>query len=511
MRDVCKDFNFFQSQWAGDKIAIKDYSYNKSYTYKELYERAEKLAGFLVYDMGLKKGDCIAFCSRNSIAYFDAFFACTLTGIILTTYNHMYKSSEMLELMHNENPKVLFLDSDLADRIDFYQRNTHIKQVVILHDKIEDELHYSSIMSKKNKKLLKHTPVQYEDILMYIHTGGTTGIPKAAMLSYRSIIANAVSESVSFGLNHDDIAYLFLPLFHTGGWNVFGIPTLLLGGRLIISKTFSPQLALQVIEEEKVTVGVAVPTVFRLLTEHEKFEETDFSSVRWLIVGAAPPDYEVSKKFSKRGIVITNAYGMTEVGPNNIAPPVHVMSHEEIFKRWDSVGKPMCLNDVKIIREDGSRVEADEIGELCFRGPQLFSGYLNRPSETKDVLIDGWVHTGDIARQDAEGFIYVEGRIKNMMIVGGENVFPLEIENFILRFPGVKDICVFGTKNRKWGEVPKAIITVNEENFNMEQLKKYINDNLAGVKRPKTIQVVHKIPKNSLGKVDYRTVHEMYD
>lgn len=513
MTESFLDFHSFQKNWNSNQTAIYDYDSQTSYSYQEMDRRSDRLADWLVHDMGLKKGDCIGFCARNCISYFDAFFATYKTGIIITTYNHMYKANELIDLIQNENPKILFLDVHLQDRIKSWSRNTKIQKFVIVNGKatVEGALNYDEILEGSQRNLLRNPDIQLEDIQMYIHTGGTTGMPKAAMLSYRAILANVMSEGFSFGLNNQDISYLFLPLFHTGGWNVIGIPILFYGGKLIIKRDLEPEKILEIIEKERVTIGVAVPTVYRMLADHPSFQKTDFSSVRWFLVGAAPAEESVMKEYHDRNICLTNAYGMTEVGPNNIAPPVQRMTMDQIREKWNSVGIPMCFNDVKIVDENDAEVAADEYGELCFKGAMQFSGYLNHQEETRQVLKDGWIYTGDIAKKDKDGFIYIIGRRKNMVIVGGENVYPIEIEECIARFPGVKEVCVFGVPNYKWGERLKAIISLEYEMIDLEMLQEYIKKNLSGVKRPDKIVVVDQIPKNSVGKIDYRIVHEQYD
>lgn len=507
------DFSNFQRNWSSERTAIYDYDKKYEYTYTELDQRAENLANWLVNVQGLKKGDCIGFCARNCIAYFDAFFAAFKTGVILTTYNYMYRPNELTSLIQNEHPKIIFLDKNQEDRVKGFQDMDFIQTVVMLNGETScaGVLNYDDVMHHTYAPITEAITLDMEDILMYIHTGGTTGMPKAAMLSYRCIFANIVSEGISFGLNYQDTTYLFLPLFHTGGWNVIGMPILFYGGKLIIKRDLEPQKILQIIEEEKVTIGVAVPTVYRMIADDPRFDSTDFSHVRWLLVGAAPVEENVVKRYAQRNIVLTNAFGMTEVGPNNIAPPVPNMTMEKIREKWNSVGLPMCFNTVKIVDDNDQIVEQGQVGELCFKGPMLFSGYLNNQEETDKTLRNGWVYTGDLAKQDEEGYIYIVGRKKNMIIVGGENVFPVEVEQYLARFPGVKEACVFGVPDYKWGESIKAIITLDSDTIDLDLLHEYIWKNLSGVKRPKKIIVVDQIPKSSVGKVDYRTVHALYD
>ena len=418
----------FQAKWNGKKEAIYDSDADIRYTYRDLDERADQLARFLVGQLGLKKGDCVAFCARNSMAHFDMFYATWKTGIIITTYNHMLKPAEMAALMEHEKPKVLFYDAMLEDRVDEWCKLPYLKALVVLHGKATRPgvLEYASLPEERMPlPLVELAP---EDTLMYIHTGGSTGLPKASKMSYRAVISNCISEVISFGLSYRDVGYQFLPLFHTGGWNVINLPLLFCGGKMVLKRDLIPGEILRLIGQERVTVGVSVPIIYTALTEHPDFLTADFSSVRWLIVGAAPVRQKTLGQYLDRGIKMCNSYGMTEVGPNNLSLPVDLISTEELKKHWNSVGKPMCLNEVRIVDENDKPVSPGENGELCFRGPLLFSGYLDHEGETRNAWYDGWMHTGDIAREAEDGYLYVVGRKKNMIIVGGENIFPVELE-----------------------------------------------------------------------------------
>ena len=348
-----------------------------------------------------------------------------------------------------------------------------------------------------------------EDTLMYIHTGGSTGLPKASKMSYRAVISNCISEVISFGLSYRDVGYQFLPLFHTGGWNVINLPLLFCGGKMVLKRDLIPGEILRLIGQERVTVGVSVPIIYTALTEHPDFLTADFSSVRWLIVGAAPVRQKTLGQYLDRGIKMCNSYGMTEVGPNNLSLPVDLISTEELKKHWNSVGKPMCLNEVRIVDENDKPVSPGENGELCFRGPLLFSGYLDHEGETRNAWYEGWMHTGDIAREAEDGYLYVVGRKKNMIIVGGENIFPVEIEECISKLEGVREVCVYGVPDDRWGEVPHALIVPQNGPISHEALDRYLKENLNGAKRPRVIHFVESIPRGSVGKVDYKKIHEL--
>lgn len=508
-----KAFRFFDFQfvWNADREAVYDSDADARYTYRDLEQRAERAARFLTEDLGLKKGDCVALCARNAMAHYDLFFAAWMTGVIITTYNHKFKPAEFSVLMNHEKPEAIFYDSMLEDLVDKWSQAPYVRALIVLHgiSSHPGVLPYTALM-EKSAGPLPPAEIDPEDTLMYIHTGGSTGTPKASKMSYRAVICNCIGEILSFGLSYRDVGYQFLPLFHTGGWNVINLPLLFCGGKMVLRRDLEPGAVLRLIAQEKVTVGVSVPTIYAGLAEHPDFPTADFSSVRWLLVGAAPIRQKTLEQYLARGVKLCNSYGMTEVGPNNLSLPVDFCSVDELRTHWNSVGKPMLFNEVKIVNDAGEPVPPGEPGELCFRGPLLFSGYFDQEEETKQVLRDGWLYTGDVARQDEEGYLYVVGRKKNVIIFGGENIFPVEIEECISKFVGVREVCVYGVPDEKWGEVPHALIVPQDGPISQEALEQYLKRNLSGAKRPRVIHFVDSIPRGSVGKVDYRKIRELY-
>jgi len=495
------------------KEAIYDYDNDKRYSYQELGVRSDKLAYFLNEILDLKKGDRIAFCAQNTLEFIDGFYASCKTGIIVTTYNCLLNNDELGELIDNESPKVIFYDYKYKKTID-YLKNIYTNIIFVrLGEKKEknDDYCYEDIMDIHLKEKVEYVDLSMEDIQMLIHTGGTTGLPKAAKMSYRSIYYNSLSEVLTLGLSSSDSVYVFLPFFHTAAWNVLTLPLLLSGGRIILTKQFDPRIALKIIEEEKPTVAIGVETIYRLMAEQKEFNETDFSSYRWMLSGAAPISRETMEIYWDKGVKIVNAYGMTEIGPNNLAPPVNEMTIDDIKEKWNSAGKPMFFNNVRIVDEKGKDVGDGEYGELIWKSNLIFSGYFNNEVGTKQVLKDGWIYTGDIGKRDEDGFYYINGRRKNMYITGGENIFPIEIEMLLNSNPNIKESCVIGVKDKKWGEVGKALIVLEKDKIESEEkIRDFIKENISSIKRPKYIKFIEKIPKNQVGKLDMKEIKKIY-
>lgn len=492
--------------------AIYDYFRNERYTYKDLDTRSDKLAWFLTNKLGLAKGDRIGFCASNSVAFFDAYFSTYKTGIIITTYNCCLRAKELMVMIENESPKVIFYTSEFDEKIKALRENGFPQEFICIDKAGEaDRYSYHQIMESIDFESPAMPGLDFEDIQMLIHTGGTTGQPKAAMLSFRSLFFNAISGITLFQLSESDCAILTLPLFHTAGWNVFTLPLLMIGGRIIIMSRFDSKSALKIIREEKPTVGIAVETIYKAMSLHSDFAGTNFDCCRYLITGAAPTGKALLETYWAKGVKILNAYGMTEIGPHNCCPPISSMSIEDVRKKWNSCGIPCPFNEMRIVNSDGNDVPPGEKGELIFRGKLLFSGYWNNPEASKAILEDGWVHTGDIGYLDKDGFCYISGRMKNMYISGGENIFPQEVEDVIMTLPGVIEVCVLGVPDKKWGEVGRALIVkAPGAQVTRDAVIEKVKAELSNIKIPKYVTFADAVPKNALGKRDLKEIKRLY-
>ena len=507
------NYSYFRARINPDSEAVYDIDQNKHYSYKEIDMRANILANYLIEKFKVTKGDRIAFIARNRVELIDAYYATGKCGAILVPYNARLSVNELARLIEKESPKVLFYESIYFDLVDALKNEVEIEEYVVLSETGSDSnvIGYEEIMSYGNKSPVFCEGIDFEDIHLIIHTGGTTGLPKGGMISHRAELFNAMNEICTWGISHSDSAHILLPLFHTGGWNLLTLPILHAGGRIILNKQFDPKLSLKIIDKEKPTFVFGAATIFRMMVDLPEFEETDFSSVKWIMAGAAPTPVNIMEKFWSRGIRFVLGYGMTEAGPNNLTAPAEFMDDETMRKKYASVGKPMYFTLVKIVDENGNEAGINEPGELVWSGPQIFSGYWGNEEETKKTLKDGWVYTGDMAVKDEEGYYYIVGRKKNMFISGGENVFPPEVENAIYEIPQIHEVCVIGVPDEKWGEVGKAVISLKPgEETSKEEIMNVLKQKLAHYKVPKYIQFVNEIPKNNVGKIVAAKVAELY-
>lgn len=502
-------YNFYgnRNAFLKDKEAVYDYDRDLHVTYGELDERSSRIAGFLTKRLGVKKGDRIGICSCNRVEFFDLFLAAYKTGAILTTYNGLLMPWELKELFNNETPVVIFSDSVYQEKLEALRQELEYPPLMAgLDDDGENGYKHMLLTSQK---LDPYEP-DPEDILMLIHTGGTTGTPKAAMISYRAVVCNSISTVLSHNLSPADTTYLMLPLFHTAAWNSISLGVLLAGGKIVLKKRFDVDDTYDIIDKERPTFILGVPTMYKRLSLSPRFETTDFSSIRSMRCGAAPLPMALFETYDAKNLPLCNSYGLTECGPSNFSFPMRLTDQDKLRKKAGAVGQPYYFNKVRIVDENDHELPPGQPGELQFSGPLTFSGYWNNPAESARVIHGEWVATGDIAVCDEDGYYTIIGRKKNMFISGGENIFPIEIESILMKHPAVQDCCIIGVEDPHWGEVGKALVQlIPGIQTTAEELADFMKQYLPTIKRPKYIEFVENLPRNSVGKLILKEVEGM--
>jgi fatty-acyl-CoA synthase len=324
-----------------------------------------------------------------------------------------------------------------------------------------------------------------DDGLLLIYTSGTTGKPKGALLTHANCFWTNLSFDLATGIGGDDVALAFLPQFHCGGWNVQPLLAWWKGARVLLERAFDPARALRLIEERRVTTMMGVPANYLFMAQEPGFADADLGSLRRAVVGGAPMPVPLLETWRDRGVEIVQGYGLTEAAPNVLCLPP-----EDAMRKLGSAGKPYPFVDVD--------VSAD--GELLVRGPNVFAGYWRNPEATAQTIVDGWLHTGDVVERDDEGYFWIKGRLKEMFISGGENVYPAEVESVLHEHPRVKDAAVVGVPDERWGEVGAAFVVLGGA-VTEEELIAFARERLARFKVPKSVHAVDELPRNSMGKV----------
>jgi len=491
-----------------NKVALIDtLNGNRPITYREWSRTVNRTARFLQERLGVQKGDRVAILAKNCVEYLDLWFALGRIGGIMQTLNWRLTPYELEKLLTDGAPVALVYGSEFIPQVNALRgKIPNLRYYVTLGEKASPEDILFSEREAFSDDPLPEVDLDWDTPWVICYTGGTTGLPKGAVLTHRSITANAVNTVVSWGLTPDDVAILNAPLFHSGGLNVFTAPLVYIGGTSIVCKEFDPDQVFDLIRDAGVTVFFGVPTMFIMLQQHPRWEEADFSRLKIVISGGAPCPMPVFEKFWERGVNFKTGYGLTEAGPNTFwLPP------EDVRRKPGSVGFPLFHTDVKIVREDGTECGPDEVGELLIRGPHVCAGYWNNPEATAEAFKGGWLHTGDLAKRDAEGYYYIVGRIKDMFISGGENVYPAEIESVLYSHPAVAEAAVIGIPDPKWGEVGRAIVALRPgASVTEEELLDFCRERLARYKVPKSIIFVDALPKTGAGKIDKERLKKEY-
>lgn len=511
---VVGDWLAHRAELTPQKVALIDeLNGGRRITFAEWNRNANRTANFL-RRLGVTHGDRVAVLAMNSVAYLDIWFALGKLGAILQNLNWRLTAHELTVLTKDAAPTVLLYSGHFAPVLaEMRPHLTSVQHYVALDVPVVGDLHFS----ERNAEPDSPPPaveVGWDDPWVICYTGGTTGTPKGALLTHRAITANAVNTIASWGLTADDVAILDAPLFHTGGLNVFTAPLVFQGGTSIVCEKFDADQVYDLLARGEVTLYFGVPTVFLMLQQHPRWATADFSRLKLVISGGAACPMPVFEAFWAKGVDFKTGYGLTEAGPNTFwLPPA------DVRRKPGAVGFPLLMIEVRVIREDGTTCAADEPGELVIRGPHVCGGYWNNPEATaaaihplrSDPTGPAWLHTGDLARRDAEGYYTIVGRLKDMFISGGENIYPAEIESVLHAHPVVAEAAVIGVPHEKWGEVGRAIVVCKPGmTVSGGDLLAFVRERLAGYKVPKSVVFIDRLPKTGANKIDKKLLTERY-
>ena len=451
-------------------------------TYAELDSRATRLAAGLAA-RGLRRGDRLATLTTTSPDHVATFFACARLGVALQPISWRLASAEVAYQLEDAEPSLLLASDDYAELA--RKAGTKVEIARIGDPTLEADGEVEDV-------------ARDDDPLLLVYTSGTTGKPKGALLSHANCFWTNLSFDRTTSLRDGDVVLQVLPQFHVGGWNVQPLLAWWKGATVVLEPAFDAARALDLIAEHGVTTMMGVPATYLFLAQEPGFAVADLSSLRLAVVGGAPMPEALLETWIARGIEIVQGYGLTEAAPNVLCLPP-----EEATRKLGFAGKPYPHVDVALRDADtGALVEGTGMGELVVRGPNVFAGYWRNAEATEAAFADGWLLTGDVAERDAEGFYRIAGRIKDMVISGGENVYPAEIEDVLHAHPAVLEAAVVGVPDERWGEACAAFVVLREgSNVGTEELQRLCRDRLARFKVPKTFAFVDALPRSSMGKV----------
>ncbi len=479
------------------RVAVVEDATGRRFTYADLNERADRAAGFM-QRLGVREGDRVAILAHNGVAYVDLLYGLGRIGAILTPLNWRLVANELAYIVNDCQPRVLVCAPEFAATVAEMRPSVQVPAYVGLEGAaLEGACSYEEGLADAAAPAGRPADDD-ESICCILYTSGTTGRPKGAMISHRQVFWNCVNTVISWGLTEHDVSPILTPMFHSGGLFVFLAPLLYVGGRVVVARPLDADAALRLIERERCTVILGVPTLFQMWLQSPVLPQADLRHVRWFVSGGAPcPVALIEAWRGASGTVLRQGYGLTEVGVN-----CFTMTDEEAVARAGSVGKPIFHSQVRIVNQAGQEVPPGEVGELIIAGPHVCSGYWRNPQATAESLRDGWFHTGDMARMDGEGFCYIVGRYKDMIISGGENIYAAEVEAVFREHPAVADAALIGKPDARWGEVGLMVVVLRPgAAAAAEELLAFCQDRLARYKIPKEIVFTDALPTSPYGKV----------
>jgi fatty-acyl-CoA synthase len=487
---------------APDKAALIDLESGQPMTYRELASRADRAANML-RGLDIGRGDRVAVLGENRPEMVELYFGAAKLGALLVPVNWRLAPEEVAYILGDAAPEVLFYGRDMEATVAALKGDSGggeplWKGPVLGFDDASDQ-GYASRMDRASVEPVVTEGIDADSPVMLLYTSGTTGRPKGAILTHGSITWNAINTATGWDLRQDDVTITHTPFFHTGGWNVLTLPLLHRGATVVMARGFDAGQTVEAIDRHGVTVLFAVPTMFQMMLDHPGLNGAELSSVRFFISGGAPCPIPLIEAFQTRGVVFKQGYGLTEVGPN-----CFVLDEKDAIRKAGSVGFPVLHLDTRVVDGENRPVAIGEVGELQLRGPTVCAGYWNNPEATSSSFAEGgWFKTGDLFRLDDEGYHSVVGRLKEMYISGGENVYPAEIERVLYKLPRVIEAAVVGVPHPKWGEVGHAFIAFGpgEPRLDTDRVKAHCQQHLARFKVPKEFTILDELPKGSSGKI----------
>jgi fatty-acyl-CoA synthase len=501
---------------SGSKTALV--AGEREVSYEQLADRSLRLAHALK-DRGVVKGDRVAYLGENHPAFLETLFACGILGAIFVPLNTRLAPPEIRFQLQDCGAVALIHSRVLSELAANGAEGTAVGRFVVVDESpqaigteetagtiatmgtsatggipLED---FEDMLASGAAEPLDEQ-VGLEDAAIILYTSGTTGRPKGALLTHGNITWNCLNVIVDFDFSSADVALMISPMFHVAALDMGVLPTLLKGGTVVLESKFDPRRTLQLIERHRVTTISGVPTTYQLLCEHPDWPTADISSLNKLTCGGSSVPMRVLEAYEARGLLLSNGYGMTETAPGATSLPP-----SRSRDKAGSSGLPHFFTDVRIADPLGGTFGPGEVGEIQVKGPNVIPGYWNQPEAAAECYADGgWFKSGDIGYMDDEGFVFISDRLKDMIISGGENIYPAEVEQAIIELEAVASVAVIGVPDEKWGEVPRAVVVLREGGHLSEaELTEHLAGRLARYKIPKSVLFVDDMPRTASGKI----------
>ncbi|MFK8049790.1 MAG: long-chain fatty acid--CoA ligase [Halioglobus sp.] len=493
--------------------AFVEFERGRRFTFTQLNQRSNRVANTLIAN-GVKPGDRVATLLKNGIEFVESYYAIAKVGAIMVPVNWRLVANEIAYILNDSGAQTLIYDADFDAVVDQIQGIDSVKiEQYFRVNAIDSDAELPAFAQDYNLATDTTSDEEpeigaFDDELLFImYTSGTTGHPKGVMHSHSNVLWAELTSMTTSDMRGEDRFLLPMPMFHVGCL----VPVSQLvhrGGTGVIMRDTDMSLMFKAIEQEKITTTMSVPALLQFMLVAPERQTHDISSIRWIATGASPVPVSLLKAYEEIGISLHQAYGLTEsCGPGTLLLP------GDAEAKAGSCGKPQMHTEAKVVDSKGLEVKpgSGEVGELILAGQHMMIGYWNKPEATAEALKDGWLHTGDLCTVDEDGFITICDRMKDMIISGGENIYPAELENVLAGCPEVSEAAVIGLESSKWGETPLAIVVASPgATPTAESLKAYCKENLAGYKVPQLYELVDALPRNASGKLLKPTLREQF-
>ncbi|AJE83829.1 AMP-binding enzyme, putative [Streptomyces albus] len=476
-------------------------------TFAEVQDRVLRLAQVLC-DGGVGKGDRIAYLGLNHPAILDALFAAAHLGAVLVPLNYRFAGPELTYAIDHSAVHTVLADSAHTAVIDSIRETLPARRYVRVGagERVAGWEDGDDLVAASST-LPERVPTAPADPALVMYTSGTTGRSKGVVLTHANLWWHNIGVILALDIAHDDVSLVCAPLFHIGALNVTTIATWIKGGRLVIHETFDAAAVLADLEAERVTTMFGVPVMCEAVSALPGFATADLSALRLIITGGAPVPIGLIQRFQARGVDLAQGYGLTEA-----SPVAAFLTAEHAVGKLGSAGRPLLLCDLRVVDPTGAPVPAGVSGEIEVRGPSVTPGYLNDP-ETTALAFDGeWLRTGDGGHLDDDGFVFIADRIKDMIISGGENIYPAEVEEALFDHPGIAEIAVIGTPDPRWGEGVCAVVVPRPgATLTLEELREHAEKRIGRYKLPRRLEIVDVLPRNATGKILKTELRKVYN
>ncbi|MFP4160305.1 MAG: class I adenylate-forming enzyme family protein [Desulfobacterales bacterium] len=473
-------------------------------TWDGLNRRSNKLADAMA-GLGVGPGDRVALLALNEPEFFDMYFGLGKTGAVLVPINHRLAGPEIEYIVNDCQAKVLVFGPEFSEVVEHIRRSIPCEHIICLADNSPEYARSYNSLTSGASDAEPWITAGGDDTLTILYTSGTTGRPKGAELTHNGYFGTSITLRATFG-DIGQVLLMPLPLFHIGG--LAPVPMCVhFGMKMVVQRAFDPKNFLELLGKEKITWFGSVPQILMFLRQVPDFDKYGWDTVKMALVYAAPVPVSLIKEYAEAGIEVRQLYGMTEC-----TGPATVIDSENAIQKAGSCGPPFFHNEIRVVDMEGNDVGTNELGEVLIGGINLMKGYWNRPEATAETIKDGWLYSGDMARMDEDGFLYIMDRKKDMIISGGENIYPAEIEDLLMSHPKIADAAVIGSPDEKWGETVKAIVVPRQGgSLDEDELIEWCRGRIAKFKVPKKVVFAEEVPRTPTGKILKRVLRDQFN